>query len=78
MPLQLNDDEMNVLLSLAGPIDQQRRPQFLQEVVQELEANGHAGGAGAVFRAARTAQRRFWDPPESTAAGTPVHRGVRA
>jgi hypothetical protein len=38
MPLQLNDDEMSVLLSLAGPIDQQRRPQFLQEVAQELEA----------------------------------------
>ena len=31
-PLQLNDDEMSVLMSLAGPIDQQRRPQFLQEV----------------------------------------------
>jgi hypothetical protein len=31
VPLELNDDdEMSVLLSLAGPIDQQRRPQFLQ------------------------------------------------
>ena len=37
-PLQLNDDEMSVLMSLAGPIEQQRRPQFLQEVAQELEA----------------------------------------
>ena len=36
-PLHLNDDEMSVLMSLAGPIDQQRRPQFLQEVAAELE-----------------------------------------
>ncbi len=37
MPLHLNaTTEMNVLLSLAGPIDQRLRPQFLQEVAQEL------------------------------------------
>ena len=52
-PLQLNDDEMSVLLSLAGPIDQQRRPQFLQEVAQELEASGQAGGPGVVHRVGR-------------------------
>jgi hypothetical protein len=28
-PLQLNDDEMSVLLSLAGPIDQQRLQYFI-------------------------------------------------
>jgi hypothetical protein len=33
-PFQLNDHEM----SLAWPIDQQRRPQFLQEIALELEA----------------------------------------
>jgi len=64
MPLQLNDDEMSVLLSLAGPIDQQRRPQFLQEVAEELEASGQAGGPGAVHRVARQIQRRFFDPPQ--------------
>ena len=63
MPLQLNDDEMSVLLSLAGPIDQQRRPQFLQEVAQELEASGQAGGPGVVHRVGRVVQRRFFDPP---------------
>jgi hypothetical protein len=64
-PLQLNDDEMSVLLSLAGPIDQQRRPQFLQEVAQELEAKRQAGeiGEGSVHRLARQIQRRFFDPP---------------
>jgi hypothetical protein len=64
-PLQLNDDEMSVLLSLAGPIDQQRRPQFLQEVAAELEAKRQAGeiGEGLVHRLARQIQRRFFDPP---------------
>jgi hypothetical protein len=46
MPLQLNDEEMSVLMSLAGPIDQQRRPQFLQEVAQELEVKRQAGEVG--------------------------------
>jgi hypothetical protein len=44
-PLHLNDEEMTVLLSLAGPIDQQRRPEFLQEVAAELEAKRQAGSA---------------------------------
>jgi hypothetical protein len=65
-PLQLNDDEMSVLLSLAGPIDQQRRPQFLQEVAAELEAKRQAGelGEGCVHRLARQIQRRYFTPPE--------------
>ena len=75
MPLQLSDDEMNVLLSLAGPIDQQSRPKFLQEVAAELEASGQAGGPGAVHRIGRVVQRRFWDPP-SLPNASPVHRGA--
>jgi hypothetical protein len=64
-PLQLNDEEMNVLLTLAGPIDHQL-PQFLQEVAQELEAKRQAGevGEGAVHRLARTIQRKYFAPPE--------------
>ena len=68
MPLQLSDDEMSVLMSLAGPIDQRLRAQFLQEVAQELEATGRRGrpgfgaSAGAhdsaqIFRSAQSAQR---------------------
>jgi hypothetical protein len=34
------------LLSLAGPIDQRLRPQFLQEVAAELEAKRQAGEIG--------------------------------
>jgi hypothetical protein len=65
-PPQLTDDEMSVLRSLAEPIDQQRRPQFLQEVAAELEAKWQAGeiGEGVVHRVARTLQRKFFDPPE--------------
>jgi hypothetical protein len=62
-PLQLNDEEMNVLLTLAGAIDQQLRPQFLQEVAQELEAKRQIG-EGSVHRLARQIQRRFFDPPQ--------------
>ena len=66
MPLHLNDEEMTVLLSLAGPIDQQRRPQFLQEVAAELEAKRRAGEIceGLVHRLARQIQRRYFTPPE--------------
>jgi hypothetical protein len=78
-PLQLNDDEMSVLMSLAGPIEQQRRPQFLQEVAQELEAKRQAGevGEGLVHRLARTIQRKYFDPPQLPNA-SPVHRGGSA
>jgi hypothetical protein len=81
MPLQLNDEEMSVLMSLAGPIDQQRRPQFLQEVAQELEVKRQAGevGEGLVHRLARQIQRKYWDPPQiSPNATAPVHRGHAA
>jgi hypothetical protein len=63
-PLHLSDEEMDLLLALAAPIDQQLRPQFLQEVAAELEASGQTGGPGAVHRVARTVQRRFFDPPQ--------------
>ena len=67
------------MLTLAGPIDQQRRPQFLQEVAQELEAKRQAGevGEGLVHRLARTIQRKYFDPPQLPNA-SPVHRGGSA
>ena len=65
-PLELNDSEMSMLLKLSARIDQRLRPQFLQEVAQELEAKRQAGeiGEGSVHRVARTVQRRFFDPPQ--------------
>ena len=79
LPLQLSDEEMATLLTLAGPIDHQLRPQFLQEVAAELEAKREAGeiGEGTVHRLARTIQRKYWDPPQLPDA-SPVHRGSAA
>jgi hypothetical protein len=64
-PLQLNDEEMNVVLTLAGPIDQQLRPRFLQEVAQELEATRQAGeiGEGSVSLGAPDSAALF-DPSQ--------------
>ena len=77
-PLQLNDEEKDMLLSLAQPIDQRLRSEFLAAVEAELSASGQGGGVGAVHRIGRVVQRRFWDPPQSTALGTPQRRGERA
>jgi hypothetical protein len=75
MPLQLSDEEMTVLLTLAGPIDQRSRPTFLQEVAQELEARRRDGeiGEGSVHRIARAVQRKYWDPPQGL-EGQPARR----
>lgn len=68
MPLHLSDEEMDLLLTLAAPIEQCQREQFLVEVAAELEAaaaqTGVGPGPGAVHRVARTVQRRFFDPPQ--------------
>ena len=79
MPLSLNDEQKDLLLSLAQPIDQTQRAAFLAAVAAELEANGPAGavGIGSVNRVARTVQRRFFDPPQLPNA-SPVHRGSAA
>jgi hypothetical protein len=71
MPLSLTDEEKDLLLSLAQPIDQRLRTEFLAAVAAELEANGQAGavGIGSVHRVARTVQRRFFDPPQLPNAG---------
>jgi hypothetical protein len=66
MPLSISTEEMDLLLSLAVPIEQHLRTEFLTAVAAELEANGQAGavGIGSVHRVARTVQRRFFDPPQ--------------
>jgi hypothetical protein len=68
---QLLAEELDLLLSLAAPIDQRQRDQFLHEVAAELEAGGQSGavGIGSVHRVARAVQRRFFDPPQSPNAG---------
>jgi hypothetical protein len=79
MPLHFSDEEMTLLLSLAGPIAPAARPAFLQEVADELAASGQSGGVGAVHRVGRVVQRRYFDPPAlSPNATAPVHRGHAA
>jgi hypothetical protein len=63
-PLQLNDEEMTILMNLAGPIAPAQRPAFLDPVAAELAAAALAGGIGATHRVAREIQRRYWDPPQ--------------
>ena len=52
MPLSLSTEEMDLLLSLAVPIEQHLRTERLTAVAAELEANGQAGavGIGSVHR----------------------------
>ena len=66
MPLSLSTEEMDLLLSLAVPIEQHLRTEFLTAVAAELEANGQAGavGIGSVHRTARADKQRFFDPPQ--------------
>ena len=79
-PLRLNDEEMTVPLTLAGPIDQRLRPQFLQEVATELEARRQAGeiGEGRVLGVGRVVQRRYYAPPELGREQTRARIGRRA
>jgi hypothetical protein len=68
MPLALTDEEMDLLLSLAAPIDQRQRTQFLTEVTTAIEEEaartGIGSGPGALHRIGRVVQRRYFTPPE--------------
>jgi hypothetical protein len=64
VPLSLSNEELDLSLELAQPIDQRRREQFLHEVATELEAaaeqTGIGPGPGVVHRVGRVVQRRFF------------------
>jgi hypothetical protein len=59
MPLMLSPDALQTLNDLATPIDNARRPQFMQAVAHELE-NAAAIGPGSAHRAARSVLGQFW------------------
>jgi hypothetical protein len=48
-PLALTDEEKDLLLSLAQPIDQRQRTEFLAAVAAELEAGRQADAVGIGF-----------------------------
>jgi hypothetical protein len=78
MPMQLNDDELDLLHRLALPIAPERRPEFLAAVADALELETGGIGEGAVHRVARSLQRKFWEPPTLSADAQAPRHLVRA
>ena len=76
MPLNLAPDAMDLLLTLAAPIDANRRPEFLQAVAHELE-NASAIGPGSAHRAARSVLGQFWSAPPDLRQGRVGPRNPR-
>jgi hypothetical protein len=64
-PLQLIDEELDVLRTLAEPIDHRRRPEFLREVAATLEqtrgrgASRGARGAASLLSRAEVTDQHF-------------------
>jgi hypothetical protein len=58
MPLQLSDEEMEVLVGLAGPIAWRQRDAFLREVAEALAALT-TRGPGVTHRIGRAIQRNY-------------------
>lgn len=68
MPLRLSDDELTAVFQAARPLHVRDRDGFLQAVADALASCGEIG-PGAVNRAVREAQRKFFDPPLATDPG---------
>jgi hypothetical protein len=77
VPLSFSPEEMDLLLSLAAPIDPALRPAFLGAVATAI--GEQASGPGLVHQVGKRIQREFWTPPQlSPNATAPVHRGHAA
>jgi hypothetical protein len=61
-PLRLTDDELNAIYAACRPLAPRDRDPFLQALAQALSTTGELG-PGAVYRAIRDVQRRYFDPP---------------
>ena len=63
--MQLSPEEMRLLLELSEPLEQSRRPAFLQEATRRIEETAPQGavGPGVVHRVGRAVQRDFFNPP---------------
>jgi hypothetical protein len=60
--ISLNDDEMAAITDAARPLPPKLRGEFLRAVAAEIEQQ-HQRGPGAIYRACRELQRKFFDPP---------------
>jgi len=73
-PLKLTDDEMNAVYAACRPLHVADRDAFMQALADALRQRGEIG-PGAVHRAIRDVQRRFFRPPEFEEAHPPSEYG---
>lgn len=62
-PIRLTDDELDLVMAAARPLDVRLRDAFLQRVASEL-GRCREVGPGVVHRICAVAQREFFDPPD--------------
>jgi hypothetical protein len=65
--ISLSDTELEQVMSAAAPLPPKARGGFLQAVAAELEHQPQRG-PGAVYRACRDLQKKYFDLPISTAS----------
>ena len=75
--MPLTPEAHNILRSLAEPIDQSRRSDFLQEATRRLEA-APSVGEGTAHQVGRIVQRDFPDVPVDLRQGRIGPRGPRS
>jgi hypothetical protein len=65
--ISLSDDELSAITDAARPLRPKLRGEFLKAVAAEIEQNRQCG-PGAIYRACRELQRKFFDPPNLSAS----------
>jgi hypothetical protein len=73
-PLSLSDAERELVTTLAEPIEQRLRGDFLQALADRL-ATAPVVGPGTLYQAARELQRQFRDPAPDLRTGRSGSRG---
>ena len=64
-PISLSDAELTAISDAARPLPPKLRSEFLQAVAAEIEQRQQRG-PGAIYRACRELQRKYFDPPDLT------------
>jgi hypothetical protein len=63
----LTDAELTAVTDAARPLPPKLRSEFLQAVAAEIEQHQQRG-PGAIYRACRDLQRKYFDPPNLSPA----------
>jgi len=71
MPIAASD--LDIIFSLASPLEPTRQPAFVAAVKERLEASAIVG-PGQTHRIARDLQRQYFDPIDDTRTGVPASR----